>query len=209
MGRWAFFQGISPLLLDRLVSEPRLVLSVLALHRVSVDDRRAELEARLSAMPTTHRDEYLQQFDRLASLRNLDCFADDRNREASGLAALRREGFSAADLTAAMDIEKRWRWLHELLDAAPEGEPRLGYTVVGGVEVGEDLGYGPVRYLRADEVCVAAAGLASLSEEAVRARLGPWTHPLDFDVTWGTVAQVRGFYTATAGKGFGALLHFG
>src|SRR5215470_8886533 len=100
MGRCAYYQAIAPRLLDRLLSQPRLVLGVLALQRPSPEARRAEFSAKLASLTEARREQALQGFDRLLSLRDLDCLAPDRDREAWGLEVLRHEGFSAADLAA-------------------------------------------------------------------------------------------------------------
>jgi hypothetical protein len=57
--------------------------------------------------------------------------------------------------------------------AEPDGTV-LGNTMLGGTELGEDLGYGPARYFTADEVGAIASGLADAQlESAMRARFDP------------------------------------
>lgn len=53
-----------------------------------------------------------------------------------------------------LDVDKAWHAIHFLLNGSPwEGElPRFN-AVLGGEPIGDDdLGYGPVRFLTADEV---------------------------------------------------------
>ena len=110
-----------------------------------------------------------------------------------GLDVLRSEGFTDADLTAEVDIEKRWQWLHDMLArVTPPSGRVLGYAVMGGTEIGEDLGYGPVRYLAAADVAVAAADLGSLSLDDLRSALPPDENDgLALQWAWDTLQVVR------------------
>lgn len=52
-----------------------------------------------------------------------------------------------------LDIDKAWHGIHWLLNLDPwEGEGARFNVVLGGTELGEDYGYGPARYLSAQEV---------------------------------------------------------
>ena len=52
-----------------------------------------------------------------------------------------------------IDIDKAWHGIQFLLANDPwGGEPPLANAVLGGTEIGDDVGYGPARYLNADEV---------------------------------------------------------
>jgi hypothetical protein len=64
-----------------------------------------------------------------------------------------------------LGIEKSWHVIHFLLTgSAWEGEPPLSQAVLGGTPLGdEDLGYGPARYLKADEVQVVSRALNGIS----------------------------------------------
>lgn len=77
------------------------------------------------------------------------------------------------DLPDSLDIDKTWHLIHFLLTGrAWGGEPPLANAVLGGTELPEtDAGYGPFRYLRADEVQAAAQELAKISASALWARL--------------------------------------
>jgi hypothetical protein len=124
---------------------------------------------------------------------------------------LHHEGFSTADLTEEVDIEKRWRDLGDALEqiVPPSGVP-LAYVVVGGVEIGEDLGYGPLRYVVPSEVAAAGADLASLSvDDFRRAMAGAEDEAATLSYLWTAFETVRNCYVGAAAKGFGVLLHFG
>jgi hypothetical protein len=61
------------------------------------------------------------------------------------------------------DLDKAWHGLHYLLTGriAPDGTAR-GDAVLGGVELGPDLGYGRARLLEADRVQQIHAALGAL-----------------------------------------------
>jgi hypothetical protein len=67
-------------------------------------------------------------------------------------------------------LEKSWQHLHYLitgkLDDAP---PPLGNAILGGTPIGDDVGYGPARYLTPQQVREVADALAAIPrEELVR-----------------------------------------
>jgi hypothetical protein len=76
---------------------------------------------------------------------------------------------------ADLSLEKAWHGLHYLLCGAAEPDgTTLGNTMLGGTELGGDLGYGPARYFTADEVVAVARALTDAKlESAMRARFDP------------------------------------
>jgi hypothetical protein len=61
-----------------------------------------------------------------------------------------------------LDIDKSWHAIHYLLNSDTwEGEPFFD-VVLGGTELGEDIGYGPARYLSPKEVQAVANALQEL-----------------------------------------------
>jgi hypothetical protein len=61
-----------------------------------------------------------------------------------------------------VSLDKAWHGLHYLLCGAPDPAPGpLGQAVFGGTEIGEDQGYGPVRYFSPAQVAEIAAALQS------------------------------------------------
>jgi len=70
-----------------------------------------------------------------------------------------------------IDVDKAWHGIHYLLAGdAWAGEPPLANVVLGGTEIGDDVGYGPARYLTVDEVQAAADALKDIPPEKFRAR---------------------------------------
>ena len=70
-----------------------------------------------------------------------------------------------------LQIGKAWHGLHFLLNGkAWEGEPPLFNAVLGGTEIGDDLGYGAMRYLTPEQVKEVAAVLNQVQEPELRSR---------------------------------------
>jgi hypothetical protein len=74
-----------------------------------------------------------------------------------------------------VDLDKAWHGIHYLLTgSAWEGEKPLCYLVQGGAEVGDvDVGYGPARALRSDQVKAFHDALRALSREDLKVRYQP------------------------------------
>lgn len=72
----------------------------------------------------------------------------------------------------SFDVDKAWHGVHFALagDAWNAVGP-IGSVVLGGEPFGEDLGYGPARWLSPEAVAVAARELAALSADDVASRL--------------------------------------
>ena len=63
-----------------------------------------------------------------------------------------------------LDVDKAWHGIHYLLAGDTwGGEPPLANVVLGGTEIGDDVGYGPARYLTVDEVQAAADALKDIT----------------------------------------------
>ena len=68
---------------------------------------------------------------------------------------------------AKISLEKAWHGVHYLLCGEIEpGSAIPSQAVMGGVEVGEDLGYGPARYFDANEVRAISQALNGATLEA-------------------------------------------
>lgn len=80
----------------------------------------------------------------------------------------------AEDEVAELDLDKSWHALHYLLTGtAWEGEEPLDFIVKGGIEVGEDTGYGPARALTSAQVQALNTALQPIDEELLRSRFNP------------------------------------
>ena len=76
---------------------------------------------------------------------------------------------------ASLSIDKAWHGVHYLLCGKVEPDSALAsQAVMGGTEIGEDLGYGPARYFDANEVAAIARELSRPTLEAeMTARFDP------------------------------------
>ena len=70
-----------------------------------------------------------------------------------------------------LGLEKSWHVLHYLLTGkAEDAPPPLGNAILGGQEIGEDLGYGPARFLTPQQVREVAIALSSFSKDELVSR---------------------------------------
>src|SRR5580704_8543638 len=77
-----------------------------------------------------------------------------------------RDAGAFGDDTNVLRLEKSWHTLHYLLTGSAEPvNTCLGKAILGGAEIGPDLGYGPARLLSPEEVREVAEALARLSKE--------------------------------------------
>jgi hypothetical protein len=139
------------------------------------------LAASMAAMPPELRDRLAQ------SLKNLGMDPDALARGEGGddLAKLMAERMQKLGLRlpgqppasgasaqavgkgAGLSIDKAWHGVHYLLCGKVEPGPDLAsQAVMGGTEIGEDLGYGPARYFEVDEVADIARELSRPNLEA-------------------------------------------
>jgi hypothetical protein len=119
-----------------------------------------------------------------------------------------------------LDLDKSWHGIHYLLTGtAWEIGEGAGSAILGGVEIGQDGGYGPARLVDPDTVRAIAAGLDALDVETLRARFEPgamkaaeiypdsWTDGTDdVDYLMSHFAELRRFYHSAAVHGQAVLL---
>lgn len=76
---------------------------------------------------------------------------------------------------ASLSIDKAWHGLHYLLCGKPQpGTDLASQAVMGGTEIGDDLGYGPARYFDPATVAAIARELSQPNLEAeMMARFNP------------------------------------
>ncbi len=73
----------------------------------------------------------------------------------------------ASGKSASLSIDKAWHGVHYLLCGKIEpGSDLASQAVMGGTEIGDDLGYGPARYFDAAEVANLASELSRPNLEA-------------------------------------------
>ncbi|WP_316569386.1 YfbM family protein [Neobacillus sp. YIM B06451] len=76
-----------------------------------------------------------------------------------------------------LDIDKSWHGIYFLLSGVADlDEPadgHIGRAVLGGHELGEDYGYGPLRYFEPDEVADIYNELKEISPDEFASRFDP------------------------------------
>lgn len=71
-------------------------------------------------------------------------------------------------------IDKTWHGIHFLLTGKVWRKGGiLGNAIMGGVEIGDDLGYGPARYLRPHEVKETSDALELVKECDLKSKFNP------------------------------------
>jgi Domain of unknown function (DUF1877) len=81
------------------------------------------------------------------------------------------DGYVEANYDQFVNLDKSWHAIHFTLTGNAEGglEP-LSSSVLGGTEIGEDMGYGPMRYLTTEKVREISARLEQIGIEGFKAR---------------------------------------
>ncbi|MDF1497123.1 MAG: YfbM family protein [Patescibacteria group bacterium] len=115
-----------------------------------------------------------------------------------------------------IDIDKAWEGIHFLLTGSnwEGGEPPLAYVVMGGVAIGDDIGYGPARYIEAQKVKEIYDAFKDITEEDLKNRFDPEKikkaeiYPFasscsneDFDYLLGHFRSLKDFYKKTVEQG--------
>ena len=102
--------------------------------------------------------------------------ADEARLDPGQLAdlALEEDDEDSPGEDSMVDLDKTWHAVHFLLTGtAWELEGDAGLAVLGGREVGDDLGYGPARVLAPPDVDATSRALSAVDEQALRARFDP------------------------------------
>jgi hypothetical protein len=145
--------------------------------------------------------------------------AGGRRSVEEGRAQLALRGVAPAEMGEALGIAQAWHGLHFLLTgSAIGGEPPLADAVVGGREVGEDLGYGPLRILEPDEAAAVAGALDDLDRadlarrydppvmEEMRLYPGGWDEPENREWLLDAFDELKAYYGKARDQGHGMLL---
>ena len=75
---------------------------------------------------------------------------------------------------SGLDIDKAWHGIHYLLTGnTSTSKGPFGAAILGGQDVGPDLGYGPPRFLTVSEVAEVSKVLSDLPPDQFRRRFDP------------------------------------
>ncbi len=119
-----------------------------------------------------------------------------------------------------IDVDKAWHGIHYLLTGkVDEGAEPLSWAVLGGEEIGEEIGYGPARFLEPEQVHSIAAWLpddivfkSRFDPQAMeKAKIYPeviWVRDGDdaLDYLVENYRELVAFYRSAAERGDGAIL---
>jgi hypothetical protein len=220
------FREITPALLRRLKREPSLTRAVVLADIVD-DPARSDFDTLLQAMPPAQRDAMRTLLDSMPPEKRAQMEA----QAAGASAALRGvakevhgdgpgQRIPPEDLGERISIDKAWHGLHFLLTGS--AEPTSGdesQVVMGGAEIGEDGGYGPARYLEAEDVLRVAAVLQALTPDELRLRYdasameeisiypGGWDDEENLEWLLEAFSELSAFYKGTAARGNAVLLY--
>jgi len=112
-----------------------------------------------------------------------------------------------------IDIDKAWNVIHFILTgSADEGNEPNRNVILGGEELGEDVGYGPARFVGKDKVKQINELLSTLTDDIIEAKFDInlfreikiypnfWDDPSDDDVEYfkGYFNDLKDFYTFAA-----------
>jgi hypothetical protein len=119
-----------------------------------------------------------------------------------------------------LDIDKSWHAIHYTLNgSAWEGDGPLALAVMGGEEIGEDVGYGPARYLDPAQVKAVAAAISLITPQDFSTKFNPaaldaeeiypegWdgTGPEALEYVLDYYSQLSSFYQAAAERGYAVI----
>lgn len=119
-----------------------------------------------------------------------------------------------------LEIEKSWQAIHFVLNGDPWNGSGLMFNVVlGGNEVGEDMGYGRPRYLNPFAVVQTSTALDRMSDDEFKKKAraadfvgkdiyvyGSRLSSDDLEELVEYFSEIRAFFQAAASKGHGILL---
>lgn len=124
--------------------------------------------------------------------------------------------------TGAKDVDKAWQGIHFLLSGDPlKGEGTLALAVLGGPEIGDDVGYGPARFLTPSQVSAVNEALSKITQDEFRSRFNPaalqkadiyppevWETGEDaFEFLWENFEIMKDYYNDAAQKGNAMLIY--
>jgi len=218
---------ISPALLRRIQTDPSLTRSIILgsiPHSLGMDAARAHYDRLESPHPSREKDalaaalENMSPAQRQMAMLVVDKIGGFFRKAYSQVGDL--SDFEPGSLGEHLRLGQAWHGLHFLLCRSPEPTPSpLGQAVLGGIEIGEDTGYGSPRYLDPAAVGAIAKALSALDATSLRgqydgeamneADLYPdaWNEPDTVDWLMQEFDRLREFYVGAASRGNAALLY--
>jgi len=168
-------RSISSRALERLREHPHLAASVLTIGVADLPGAVGlpvppDLSAVLRDLPEDLAEQLRSRFGDSFS----QSLGSESRRAASADAEWTSLGVAPSDFGPFASIDKAWHGLHFLLTGSPWAtSPGLGSAILGGDEIGDDLGYGPVRAHDVEATAEIAEALDLLTADALRSRYLP------------------------------------
>jgi hypothetical protein len=221
----AQFREITQSLLGLIKANPALASSV-ALGDSGLAGKPSAVDMAMRLVPKEHAEEFKAAFENLppdfrAEMEASAARAADLMKQE--LASLKEQAGGVEvppeELGESLNLDKAWHGLHYLLcGTAQEGTPPLGNAVLGGTPIGDNLAYGPVRFLEAADVAAVATALSSLDSKEVGQRFDParmneanvyptcWDDPDTQEWLMESFDALREFYAGVSERGNAVLL---
>jgi hypothetical protein len=187
----------------------------------------ADMRMVVNRMPAAQRAEFIKQYEERVrkGLEEMQASGPHWVRAQIAAAMPRKtRGFRGArikdaELGQEIGIGKAWQGVHYLLAGTSDvGPAPLAQAILGGISIGDDLGYGPARALDAEHVKEVAGALAAVDRQALGHRYdstamsglalypGNWDEPDALEWLLDSFDQVRSFYSDSAAQDQAALL---
>ncbi len=164
------FRRISSQIMERIKRNPSLIEALLSLdyeiEEIALGDGvkipvPVSMKAYLEKAPPANRKTMINMLKRNAGV--FRKMLDDKKKAKLILGDI--------DPDDGMDIDKAWHGIHFLLTGETwGGKLPLSNTIMGGKEIGKDLGYGPAKYLTPKEVAEVASALLDVDADEIRSR---------------------------------------
>jgi|HubBroStandDraft_4_1064222.scaffolds.fasta_scaffold154397_2 hypothetical protein len=129
-----------------------------------------------------------------------------------------REAGAFGEDTDVLELDKSWHTLHYLLTGSAEAtDSALGRAILGGKEIGPDVGHGPARLLTVAQVQEIAIALAKVPSHDLAQRFDLGTMIAseiyacrdegELDLAQEYFEQLKSFYADSAARGSAILLY--
>ena len=222
------FREISPRLLQRIQEDPSLTRTIILGSMQKMPGAEAAATAHFERLqapyPTRENEALAAALDHLSPMqKKMALFAVTKIRDLYGTAHTQLgdlSGIEAGSLGAHLSVGKAWHGLHFLFagSVGPNSTP-VGQAILGGVEIGEDTGYGSPRYLEVNATADIANALGQLREQEVRSRYdanamndadlypSDWGEPENLEWLMQEFDRVRQFYSGVAERQNAVLLY--
>ena len=221
------FREISPGLLRQIQDDPSLTRTIILGPLSSApgaDAARTHYERLNSPGPSREKDALAAALEQMSpAQRKIAMFAVSKLGDFFKSAQTQTANLSTLEpgsLGEHLSVAQAWHGVHFLLSGAAHPTPfPLGQAMLGGIEIGEDTGYGSPRYLNEEAVDRVARALSSVTAVELRRRydaqamnaanLYPdsWDEPESVDWLVEEYERVREFYTGVASRENAALLY--